>query len=311
MLELSADHPIEYDAWDLDEYSLHNATELIAVDSITVVDRGPLLASAIVTRTFGESSIEQTIVLRAGSARIDIVNDVAWHENEKVLKVAMPVDVHASTAACEIQYGHVHRPRHTSTSWDAAKFEVCAHRWIDVSESDYGVALLNDCKYGHDVQRGALRLTLLRAPNFPDPNADRGDHHFTYSLFPHLGGLTEGGVIAEAAALNQPIVVIAGDGGQPSLPLTAVTSSDPRVVVTAVKLAEDGSGDVVVRCYESSGARVTTTLMTNFATTQMVVCDFLERALAPAVDTVDAMLLDDATIDVTLRPFQIATFRLS
>ncbi|HEY4333200.1 MAG TPA: glycoside hydrolase family 38 C-terminal domain-containing protein, partial [Ilumatobacteraceae bacterium] len=315
VLELSPDHPVEYDAWDIDEYTFHNVTELTAVDSIVIVDRGPLIASVVVNRVFGESVIHQKLVVRAGSARIDIVNDVTWLEDEKVLKVAMPVDVHADVATCEIQFGHVQRPTHASTSWDAAKFEVCAHRWVDVSEPGYGVALLNDSKYGHDLQRGALRLTLLRAPNFPDPNADRGEHHFTYSLFPHLGGVIDGDVIGEAARLNQPIVVVDGDGDgtdtAPALPFTAVTSSDAAVIITAVKLAEDGSGDVIVRCYESTGARSTTILTTAFATTAMEVCDFIERPLDESIDTVDAVLLDDSTIDVTLRPFQIVTFRLT
>ncbi|MCU1388492.1 MAG: hypothetical protein JWL72_1830, partial [Ilumatobacteraceae bacterium] len=257
--ELSTDHPVEYDAWDLDEYYAANTVELTDVDSIEVIDHGPLVATVRVVRAFGNSRIQQDLVLRAGSARVDVVSDIAWHEDEKVLKVAMPVDVHATTANCEIQYGHVARPTHASTNWDAAKFEVCAHRWVDVSEPDYGVALLNDCKYGHDVHRGALRLTLLRAANFPDPDADRGDHRFTYSLFPHLGDLVRSNVVAEAAFLNQPVVAVAGAAGATDV-LTAVSSSDPGVVVTALKLAEDGSGDVIVRAYESRGARARTTI---------------------------------------------------
>src|SRR4029078_2343832 len=132
--------------------------------------------------------------LRAGSARLDIVNDIVWYESERVLKVAMAMDLPAREAACEIQFGHVMRPTHASTNWDAAKFEVCAHRWVDVSEHGYGVALMNDSKYGHDVHRGAMRLALFGASNFPDPDADRGDHRFTYSLFPHIGDHVDGAV---------------------------------------------------------------------------------------------------------------------
>ena len=308
VLELSADHPVEYDAWDLDDYYARNTTELLGVDSIDIVDRGPLLASVRVTRSFGGSNIEQLVVLRAGSARVDFINDVSWHEDEKVLKVAMPVDVHADVAACEIQFGHVNRPTHATTSWDAAKFEVCAHRFVDVSEPGYGVALLNDSKYGHDLHRGALRLTLLRAPNFPDPDADRGDHRFTYSLFPHLGGLIEGDVVAEAGRLNQPVVALRGSGALMSRAITAVASSDPSVVVTAVKQAEDGSGDMIVRCYESSGGRRTATLHTAFATSDVTVCDFLERRLAEESNVAG---FDGSAITLSLRPFQIVTLRLS
>ena len=308
VLELSSDHPIEYDAWDLDEYYTANTTTITDVDAIEIVDAGPLVATVRVTRTFGESHVVQTVVVRAGSARIDVINDVAWHEDEKVLKVAFPVDVHADVANCEIQFGHVPRPTHASTNWDAAKFEICAHRWVDVSEHAYGVALLNDCKYGHDVHRGALRLTLLKASNYPDPDADRGEQHFTYSLLPHLGGAVEGGVVAEGIRLNQPVIAIAGSGRPSAAAISAVTSSDVGVVVTAVKMAEDGSSDVIVRCYEATGGRRTALLTTAFTGDTVVVTDFLER---PLDDEQGAAVLVDGGVQVALRPFQILTLRLS
>jgi alpha-mannosidase len=307
VLELSSDNPVEYDAWDIDEYYAATTAALTAVDSITVIDRGPLLARVRVERRFGASAITQDIVVRAGSARIDFITDVSWHENEKILKAAFPVDVHADTAACEIQYGHVHRPMHRSTNWDAAKFEVCAHRWIDVSERDFGVALLNDSKYGHDIQRGALRITLLRAANFPDPDADRGDHRFTYSLFPHTGDLVSGGVLAEATNLNQPIVVLPGAGG-PVAHIGAVAVTDGTAVVTAVKHAEDGSGDLIIRCYEPAGNRVSTQLALPREYVAVVACDLLER---PLDSEAGFAALDGVAVDVDLRPFQIVTLRLS
>ena len=319
LLELSGDHPIEYDAWDLDEYYAQNTRELTEVDAIRVLDRGPLVATVEITRSFGASRIVQRVQMLAGSARIDIANDISWYEDEKVLKVAMPVDVHADTAACDIQFGHVHRPMHASTSWDAAKFEVCAHRWVDVSESGYGVALLNDAKYGHDVHRGALRLTLLRAANYPDPGADRGEHHFTYSLLPHDSALATSDVIAQAARLTQPVIAVAGPGTPPAARLSAVTSSNPAVVVTAVKQADDASGDLIVRCYESTGGRASATLSTAFMASVVSVCDFLEREYpeaAQAATLVDRAAADNAgtpgaAINVTLQPFQIVTLRLS
>ena len=310
VLELSADHPIEYDAWDLDEYYASSTVELTAAESVDVLDRGPLVASVRVLRSFGSSRIEQDIVLRAGSARLDFVTRIDWHENEKVLKAAMPIDVHADRASCEIQFGTVERPTHASTNWDAAKFEVCAHRWVDVSEPEFGVAVLNDCKYGHDIHRGALRITLLRAPNFPDPDADRGEHEFTYSLYPHAGALAASDVIAESARLNQPVIATRGgalDAVEP-VPLTAVASSSSAVVVTALKLAEDGSGDIIVRAYESRGGRATAVLSTAFATTVVTVCNFLEL---PLPEETDAAWMDGDDVVVELRPFQIITLRLS
>ena len=309
VLELSNDHPVEFDAWDLEEHYVRSTVVLTAVENVEVGDVGPLVGSVRVVRQFGASSISQLIVVRAGSSRIDVVNDVEWHENEKVLQVAMPVDVQADEAACGIQFGHVMRPTHASTNWDAAKFEVCAQGWVDVSEHGYGVALLDECKYGRDIQRGALRLTLLRAAMYPDPDADRGSHHFTYALFPHVGGLVEGDVGAEARRLDESVIVVAGDGGPCGMPLTAVRSSNPSVVCTAVKLAEDGSGDVVIRCYEAAGSRTRTTLSFGFDAATVTMCDLLERHLPSAQGC--ASLADDGTVDLQLRPFQIATLRLT
>jgi alpha-mannosidase len=316
VFELSADHPIEYDAWDLDEYfaantlTLSDVSDVSDVSEIEVLEDGPLIASVRVRREFGDSAIDQRIVLRAGSARLDFESDVDWNEDEKVLKVAMPVAVHADLATCDIQFGQVSRPTHASTSWDAAKFEICAHRWIDVSEPDFGVALLNDCKYGHDIHRGALRLTLLRAANFPDPAADRGHHRFTYSLLPHTGDLARSDVIAEAAFLNQPVIAVRGAGGEGQVgpTLGAAASSNPAVVLTALKLAEDGSGDIIVRAYEARGGRATTRITAAFTTSTVTPCDLLENALE---EEAHAARLDGDDIVAELRPFQIVTLRLA
>ena len=305
LFELSADHPVEYDAWDLDQYYAANTVSLVELDSIEIIDGGPLVASVRVVRSFGGSRIEQLIVLCADSARLDFVTDVAWHENEKMLKVAFPIDVHTREVACDIQFGHVYRPTHASTSWDAAKFEICAHRWVDWSEPGFGMALLNDCKHGYDVQRGALRLTLLRAANYPDPNADRGEHHFAYSLLPHAGSL--GDVRAEAARLNQPVTA-APSSESLSRSLGAVQSSNPDVVITAVKLAEDDSDDVIVRCYEASGGRSRSSLTTAFGCRSVTVCNFLELPLPEEAAAVEGVAAGG--IEIMLRPFQILTLRL-
>ena len=156
-------------------------------------------------REFGASTITQTMRLASGSRRLEFDTEVDWHERHKFLKVAFPVDVHASRATYEIQFGHLERPTHTNTSWDVARFEVCAHRWADLSEPGYGVALLNDCKYGYDIHGNVMRLSLLRAPGWPDPESDQGAHRFSYALFPHAGDLRAAGVVAEAEAFNLPL----------------------------------------------------------------------------------------------------------
>ncbi|MHB9854410.1 alpha-mannosidase [Streptomyces krungchingensis] len=298
LLQLHPDHPNAWDAWDIDRHYRRTRTDLTDAESVELVESGPLRAVVRVTRAFGSSRIVQDIRLTAAARRLDVVTEVDWRESEKVLKAAFPLDVHAERSAAEIQFGHVHRPTHANTGWDAARFEICAHRWLRVAEDGYGVAVLNDSTYGHDVTRCAhedglgttVRLTLLRAPHSPDPETDLGTHRFTYALLP---GAEVGDAVAEGLALNLPLRV----AGTPALaPLVSV--DDPAVTVESVKLAEDRSGDVVVRLYESRGGRARCELTAGFPVARTEVTDLLERPL------------HETTGPFTLRPFQILTLRL-
>ncbi|MFF2848280.1 alpha-mannosidase [Streptomyces sp. NPDC058001] len=303
LLQLHPDHPNQWDAWDIDRHYRHRHTDLTAAESVELVESGPLRAVVRVVRAFGDSRITQEIRLAAGSGRIDFVTDVDWRESEKVLKAAFPLDVHAERSAAEIQFGHVHRPTHTNTGWDAARFEICAHRWLRVAEEGYGVAVLNDSTYGHDVTRTphdrglgtTVRLTLLRAPHSPDPETDLGSHRFTYALLPGAG---VGDAVAEGLALNLPLRVAEA----PELP-PLVAVDHPAVTIESVKLAEDRSGDVVVRLYESRGGRADATLTASFPVARAEVTDLLERPLSPAET-------GDTGLTLALRPFQILTLRL-
>ncbi|UFQ18854.1 MULTISPECIES: alpha-mannosidase [Streptomyces] len=304
LLQLHPDHPTHYDAWDLDRHYRNRHTDLTDAESVELVEDGPLRVAVRVVRSFGAASrIVQEIRLAAGSRRVDVVTDVEWRESEKVLKAAFPLDVHAERSAAEIQFGHVHRPTHANTAWDAARYEICAHRWLRVAEEGYGIALLNDSTYGHDVTRAehggtlgtTVRLTLLRAPHSPDPETDQGTHHFTYALLP---GASTGDAVAEGLALNLPLRV----ADAPVLaPLVSV--DHPAVTVESVKLADDRSGDVIVRLYESRGGRAAATLGTSFPVARAEVTDLLERPLREA-DTGETGLV------LALRPFQIVTLRL-
>ncbi|MGD1225598.1 alpha-mannosidase [Streptomyces krungchingensis] len=298
LLQLHPDHPNAWDAWDIDRHYRRTRADLTDAESVELVESGPLRAVVRVTRAFGSSRIVQDIRLTAAARRLDVVTEVDWRESEKVLKAAFPLDVHAERSAAEIQFGHVHRPTHANTGWDAARFEICAHRWLRVAEDGYGVAVLNDSTYGHDVTRCAhedglgttVRLTLLRAPHSPDPETDLGTHRFTYALLP---GAEVGDAVAEGLALNLPLRV----AGTPALaPLVSV--DDPAVTVESVKLAEDRSGDVVVRLYESRGGRARCELTAGFPVARTEVTDLLERPL------------HETTGPFTLRPFQILTLRL-
>jgi alpha-mannosidase len=303
LLQLHRDTPTQWDAWDIDEHYRRHGRDLTDVAELAVVERGPERAAVRVVRKTGASTITQVVSLAAGSASIEIDTHVDWHERQKLLKLAFPVDLHAERATSEIQFGHLHRPIHTNTSWDAARFETVAHRWVHVGEPGYGVAVANDSTYGHDVTRSTrpdggtttvVRLSLLRAPLFPDPTSDQGEHRLRVSL---RAGATIADAVAEGYRLNLPLRTVRG---APIEPLVTVDS--PAVVVEAVKLAEDGSGDVVVRLYEAHGGRASARITAGFEHSGVVETDLLERPLPEPV-----ALSGDGTL--RLRPFRIVTLR--
>lgn len=314
LMQLHADVPNDWDAWDVDRHYLRQVSDLTAADSIEVIESGPLVGSVRIVRSFGASRLTQTVALRAGSRRIDVENELDWHEREKLLKAAFPLDLHADRAASEIQFGHVHRPTLVNTSWDFARFEVYAHRWVFVGEPGFGVGLITDATYGHDAMRTAgagrdggttttVRLSLVRGPGFPDPEADQGLHRFTYCLLPGVG-IEE--TIAEGYALNLPIRVVPGGEGPCPDPVIRVTGlGGSGVTVEAVKAADDRSGDVVIRMYESLGGRARATLTAAFPVVGVEVVDLLERALAAAAP----LNLAGRSVEVSLLPFQVLTLR--
>lgn len=313
LLRLHSDLPNYWDAWDIDKHYKNRYTDLLEAETITVTEEGPLLGALRVERAFGKGSrIVQTITVRAGSPRIDIETEIDWHEAEKILKAAFPVDIRAERSSAEIQFGHVQRPTHTNTSWEAARFEVYGHRWVHIAEPGYGVAILNDSTYGHDVTRTTrdedggttttVRLSLVRAPRVPDPDADQGKHRFTYALLP---GATVEDAVAEGYALNLPLRTAEGAGPVPPV----VSTEGAGLTVEAVKLADDGSGDVLVRLYESLGGRANGTLRAGFPIAGCQVTDLLERPLAE--QPAEVALRSDTEVAVALRPFQILTLRLA
>jgi alpha-mannosidase len=307
LLQLHRDTPVKWDAWDIDEHYRRHGRDLVDVDELAVVERDAERVAVRIVRKAGASTITQVVSLRAGAAAVDVVTDVDWHERQKLLKLAFPLDVHADRATSEIQFGHVHRSTHANTSWDAARFETVAHRWVHVGEPGYGVAVANDSTYGHDTLRATrpdggttttVRLSLLRAPLFPDPAADQGAHRLAVAL---RVGSTIGDAVASGYRLNLPLRTVRG--AHAVAPLLAV--DDPGVVVEAVKLAEDGSGDVVVRLYEALGSRATARITADFTYASVVETDLLERPLPQPV-----ALSADGT-QLTLRPFRIVTLRFA
>ena len=304
-LELHRDTPNEWDAWDIDEFYRRNVTSLTEARSVTL-ERGGWDAVVVVERLAGSSAITQRISLEAGSASLSILTAVDWQEREKLLKIGFPLDVRADRSASETQFGHVFRPTHTNTSWEAAKFEICAHRWIHVAEPGYGVAVSNASSYGHDVTRSVrddggttttVRTSLLRAPKYPDPGADRGRHELLVTVRP---GAAIADAVEEGYRTNLAPRIV--KGAHAVSPLFTVFNQG--IVVEAVKLAEDGSGDVIVRLYESLGERSEGMVTANFDTKDVQAVDLLERPVAGQGVTPG---LDSAKL--TLRPFQLVTLR--
>ncbi|OIV36146.1 alpha-mannosidase [Mangrovactinospora gilvigrisea] len=312
LLQLHPDFPNEWDAWDVDAFYRNTVVDLDGIDALA------LDGTAVrIERTFGSSRVVQTLRLAADAPRLDIETTVDWHETEKFLKLAFPLDVHAERFAAETQFGHVHRPTHTNTSWEAAKFEVCAHRFVHVDEPGWGAAVVNDATYGHDVTRDVradggtstvVRASLLRAPRFPDPETDQGEHTFRHAL---VVGADIGDAVREGYAVNLPERVLAGAAaGTEVAPLVTVDGDeDGDVVVSALKLADDGSGDVVVRVYESRGGRARVRVVPGFEAASVEAVDLLERPVDEP--SLDASADIDAGAPLSLRPFQLVTLRFT
>jgi len=313
-LRLHRDLPNLWDAWDLDAHYLRTVTELDEADERSIEHGDDGSATVVTVRRLGvdrdePTVIEQRVTLRPGADAVDVTFDIDWHEREKILKLAVPLDVHADRIAAETQFGHLFRATHVNTSWDAARFEACQHRFAFLGEPGYGVAIANDATYGYDVGRATradggttttVRFSLLRAPLFPDPDADQGHHRLGFRLRP---GSTIADAVRLGYQLQSPSRALTGAGDIRPL----VSSSNPAVVVETVKPAEDGSGDVVVRLYESLGGRATTRLTLDATTTGATLTDLLERPL----EIQDAVTGADGEVELEFRSFQIRTVRFA
>jgi alpha-mannosidase len=298
------DRPISPDAWDIDIFFDDKMWTADPATSVQVVEAGALRATLEVRRRVLHSEYVQRISLAFNSPRLDFDTSIDWRERCILLKVAFPVEVLSPLATYEIQWGSVQRPTHRNTSWDWARFEVCAQKWVDLSEGDYGVSLLNDCKYGHDIQDNVMRISLLRGTTVPDPEADLGEQRFVCSLLPHAGPWGEA-TVAAAYALNDPLIVAEGRrsrGAERNSQFALVSVDRRNIVVETVKQAEDGNG-VIVRFYECQRQRGPVTLTAGFDLAQAWHTNLLEEnqtALEPRGNSV--------TLDV--KPYEIVTLRL-
>jgi alpha-mannosidase len=311
-LQAYEDKPLAHDAWDIDIFYLDKMWPIDHLAALRVIERGPLRACVEVRRDFRHSIIVQRLYAYAHTPRIDVVTEVDWHEHHILLKAAFPVAVHSPRATYEIQFGALERPTHWNTSWDYARFEVSGYRWADLSEGDYGVSLLNDCKYGHDIKGHTMRLTLIKSATAPDPEADQGLHRFTYSLYPHAGDWRTGGTVWEGAALNDPLLALAPEAGVPeeapapeaTLPasLGLLSCDRDHVVVDTVKRAEDGDG-LIVRLYEAYGQRGPVALSLAQAPAAVWECNLME-------ENEREVEVAGERLTFAIKPYEIRTFRV-
>lgn len=304
VLQAFDDHPFVYDNWEISDYYEEKMWEIDNVSDIQVVESDDVQASLKITRKFLNSTIEQIITIYRDIPRIDFDVNADWHERHILVKTAFPVDVLSDKATYEIQYGAVERPAHMNTSWDQAKFEVCAQKWIDFAEADYGVALLNDCKYGHDVHDGVMRMSLWKCGTFPNEVADQGHHQLRYSLMPHTGSWREAKISNEAYGFNCPLVAVETAGEGTLAPIYSLASADQdNILITVVKEACD-SDDLIIRAYESQGRRTDAEIRCGFAVTEAAEVDMMEQQVW------EELAVCDNTFTTKFKPFEIKTFRI-
>lgn len=301
VVTLYEDRPVDWDAWDIDIYYENMVLETARGVSVARVADGPVRQGLRFELEVGASRLVQYAFLEPNTKQLDFETEVEWNECHRMLRTAFDVNVFASEASYEIQYGYVKRPTHRNTTWDFARFEVAAQRYADLSDLDYGVALLNDCKYGHKIHDNVIDLNLLRSPTEPDPDADQGAHRFTYSILPHVGGLIEAQIPDAGARLNQPPIELPGYSGGESL-VPPVTLEGQGVELGALKKAEKDDS-LIVRVIERYGRSTTATLRINAAGKQLCETDLMEWN--------DSAPLSGDRIEVVLKPFEIRTFRLA
>uniref|UniRef100_G1RSA9 Alpha-mannosidase 2C1 n=1 Tax=Nomascus leucogenys TaxID=61853 RepID=G1RSA9_NOMLE len=303
------DVPLYWDAWDVMDYHLETRKPVLGqAGTLAVGTEGGLRGSAwFLLQISPNSRLSQEVVLDIGCPYVRFHTEVHWHEAHKFLKVEFPARVRSSQATYEIQFGHLQRPTHCNTSWDWARFEVWAHRWMDLSEHGFGLALLNDCKYGASVRGSILSLSLLRAPKAPDATADTGRHEFTYALMPHKGSFQDAGVIQAAYSLNFPLLALPAPSPAPATAWSAFSVSSPAVVLETVKQTESGPQrrSLVLRLYEAHGSHVDCWLHLSLPVQEAILCDLLERP-----DPAGHLTLRDNRLKLTFSPFQVLSLLL-
>ncbi|MDP4133402.1 MAG: alpha-mannosidase [Bacillota bacterium] len=300
---LYEDRPYQHDAWELSPYYKHKRYDINEPGTVESYN-DEVSGGFIIKRKFSNSEITQKIALYNDSERIDFNTEVDWHEDHVILKVAFPFNVHAGKATYEIQFGNIERPTHANTSWDAAKFEVCGHKWMDVSDSGYGVSLMNDCKYGYGAEGSDITMSLLKSATYPNPESDRGHHSFTYSLLPHTGSFREAGTIKQAYMINNPLKYMEVGENKGIMPseYSMVSSDKENVVIETVKKAEK-SQDIIVRMYEAHNLTDTVNVKFGFDVKEIYECDLMEN-------NIKKLPVKNNSVTLSVSNFEIVTLKV-
>jgi alpha-mannosidase len=304
-LQAFQDTPKDYDAWNIDADFEKQVTTLDKADSVELIEKGPVRATIRIARTWQNSRFIQEISLYAGLDRVDVANNIDWHETHVLLKAAFPLAASGLQATYEIPYGSIERPTTRNNSWEAAKFEVPALRWADLGDGNHGVSLINESKYGYDAKGNVLRLSLLRSPTWPDPEADRGHHRFAYSLYPHVGDWKQALTVRRGYEFNYPLRALQVEAHEGSLPPlhSFVGIRGDNVVLTALKKAED-SDALLLRLYEWAGKNADVQISLPEGASTASFTNLMEQAEGTQI------VVTNHRVTVPVHPYEIVSVRV-
>ncbi len=299
------DRPHNYDAWDVNKYYDEKKWEINDIEKWEIIEKGPLRACIMISRKYLDSYITQYIYVYRDYDRIDIKNVIDWKEHQIFLKAWFPLDIHTQEATFDIQYGNVKRNTHNNTSWDYAQFEVCVHKWLDVSEAGFGVSFINDCKYGCSVKDRNVGLSLLKSGIFPNPKADQEIHEFTYSIYPHNKGWRDSELIKNAYEINNPVIPIIkeNNGGILDNNYSFVTSDKDNVIIEVVKESLDNKAKII-RLYECYNMRSSSVLTFGKNVIRAVDCDMMENEIK------DLEVYKNNKVKFDIKPYEIKTIKI-
>lgn len=300
VLQMFEDKPMAHEAWDIDIFYQEKMREVKDLQSVELIEDGNIKAVIRFKYKYMNTTISQDMIVYADSNRIDFKTNVDWREKKQLLKVAFAVDIRSTMATYDVQFGNVKRPTHWNTSWDRARFESVAQQWVDLSERNYGVSLLNNCKYGHDIKDNVMRLTLLKSATHPDPVQDQGEQNFTYSLLPHSGDFIDGNTVKHAYELNQPLRAIKGML-KSEVKKQLFKFNDANILVDAIKKAED-EDMIIIRFHDYSGSRQNVSIDSDYEITGWMETNLMEKPIEN--------LRNENSINVVVNPYEIKTLMI-